>query len=707
MNFSSLTARTALAAVGLAFLAACNKTADPLEDRADGRRIEEFPEVTDDLFKAMDGGIQLTADEVRGRNMWILWTAGNEQFWDRMARESHGLVDLLKTLDSRRRGERFKELGLINEPGFRKATKPDEFGLWLDERVEQEPPGIDPVIYGRSSGVMGFRLFANPDFTPAARQAWSAERYEKDAAYAADPRLVRPYRVGITCGACHIGLHPLNPPTDPENPRWENLASTIGNQYLREGRVFAAGATAGGFFREWLEAQPPGTSDTSRIVNDHLDNPGAINPIFLLGAREAAAQPEAMHADFMLLPHQRAEMKVPRLSYDTADCIGLPGITLRWYVNMGMFHQHWLRLYNPLVGLSEQKPFSIKAARKHSHYWNVTEEREPTITRFLRRLPPLRLADAPGGRGFIDPAKVPRGRFIFSQHCATCHSNRQPPQGADSLDWFAREFERPDFLAENSFADEKRYAINDIKTNSAAAFASNGRRGAMWDVFTSEIFKTRGSIGEIDFWNVATEKDDRFMAPAGGPGHTRPTPLLSLWTSAPFFHNNALGKFTGDPTVKGRMEAFEDAAEKLLWPEKRLGHESIRRTREPSMLELRGAAIPEPFHSLLAPHFDADGRFRLGPIPAGTPIGLFTNVNPELSPTKLVEMFVHIRKVLRDARERNLDAPALAELVRKEIAPRLLKASKCPDFVQDRGHTYGHDLPESDKRALIEFLKTI
>ena len=45
-------------------------------------------------------------------------------------------------LDNRKypRGERFKTLGLVNEPGFRTATKPDEFGLWLDEQAEPEPP---------------------------------------------------------------------------------------------------------------------------------------------------------------------------------------------------------------------------------------------------------------------------------------------------------------------------------------------------------------------------------------------------------------------------------------------------------------------------------------------------------------------------------------------------------------------------------------
>jgi hypothetical protein len=35
-----------------------------------------------------------------------------------------------------------------------------------------------------------------------------------------------------------------------------------------------------------------------------------------------------------------------------------------------------------------------------------------------------------------------------------------------------------------------------------------------------------------------------------------------------------------------------------------------------------------------------------------------------------------------------------------------LTVDDAPDFVQDRGHTYGAKLPDADKRALIEYAKT-
>jgi len=152
-----------IVAMGL-FGSGCAKKDTSLLDDAGGRKPEDFPEIAADVFQPMDGGIKLAPDEIKGRNTWNLWCGGNEQFWDRVAREELGLFDLLKMIDSRNHDRRFKDLGLINEPGYKPAAKPDPFGLWIDEAVAPEPAAIDPKVYGRSTGVMGFRLFPNPDF---------------------------------------------------------------------------------------------------------------------------------------------------------------------------------------------------------------------------------------------------------------------------------------------------------------------------------------------------------------------------------------------------------------------------------------------------------------------------------------------------------------------------------------------------------------
>jgi hypothetical protein len=35
-----------------------------------------------------------------------------------------------------------------------------------------------------------------------------------------------------------------------------------------------------------------------------------------------------------------------------------------------------------------------------------------------------------------------------------------------------------------------------------------------------------------------------------------------------------------------------------------------------------------------------------------------------------------------------------------------LPLDNAPDFVEDRGHTFGSNLPDGDKKALIEYMKT-
>jgi sulfur relay (sulfurtransferase) complex TusBCD TusD component (DsrE family) len=41
----------------------------------------------------------------------------------------------------------------------------------------------------------------------------------------------------------------------------------------------------------------------------------------------------------------------------------------------------------------------------------------------------------------------------------------------------------------------------------------------------------------------------------------------------------------------------------------------------------------------------------------------------------------------------------------ERLLEKLVEVSMCPDFVEDRGHTYGRELSDNDKRALIEYVK--
>ncbi|HEV2668838.1 MAG TPA: hypothetical protein VG324_28230, partial [Blastocatellia bacterium] len=648
-----------------------------MADSAGGRNPEDLPEIAFDVFKPMDGGIALAPDEIKGRNTWNLWCGGNEQFWDRMSREAYGLTDLMRLTDSRNRGARFKELGLINQPGYRQASKTDQYGLWIDEAVEPEPAAIDPKVYGRATGIMGFRLFENPDFQGEAVKKWDANRYYTDIDYAADPKLVRPYRVGVSCGSCHIAFNPTNPPADPENPKWENLASAIGNQYIREGRVFANTVREGGFFWEMLKMQPPGTSDTSRIATDHINNPNTINPIFLLGNRLDIAEEEKLAGDTLNLPTVKAQMKVPHVLKDGADSVGVPGATLRVYINIGSYSQHWLQQHNALIGLTKQKPFSVETAQKNSVYWLATQQKFENVAKFFMRLKSFRLEDAPGGKDYItkDVAVMKRGKIVFAENCAQCHSSKRPPAGANELDWFRQEVLKPDFGDNNFLSDDKRYPVTMIQTNAARASGSNAKRGHIWDAFSSETYKNLPSVGGIEVWNPYTDQKENFTIPGGGPGYYRTPSIISVWTSAPLLHNNALGVYNDDPSVKGRITAFTDAITKLLWPERRLGKDSVWRTSRECQLQFQLAVVPEPLRTLLKPHADSDGYFRVGWIPEGTPVNLIANIGPEMGPEEFVKLILKVKNALREIKEKRLDAAAAKELLKREVAPALFKAS--------------------------------
>src|SRR5262249_48225426 len=228
-----------------------------------------------------------------------------------LTRDSLGTFDLLKTVSSHPRvpykdphakpGEpvkylygygrrnRFRYLGLANEPCFREATEPDpnHWGLWIDRRDPSCPPhpAGDPArlpggrigargttvpvgsYYGEPTGIVGLRLFPNPDFDERARQRWNPERYYNDPDYYFDPTLIRPYRVGMSCAFAHAGPTPLRRPADPEKPEWANLSSNVGAQYFWWDRVFNwRGAAADDtIVYQALHVSRPGTLDTSLV----------------------------------------------------------------------------------------------------------------------------------------------------------------------------------------------------------------------------------------------------------------------------------------------------------------------------------------------------------------------------------------------------------------------------------------------------------
>ncbi len=779
------------------------------EARRVGRVPASFPAADEDYFRDMDGGVTLAGEEVKGRNTWIVWTGGNDRFWDRISESSFGALDFLKTLSSHpslkySRDSRWYYLGLVNEPCFEKATGPDpqRFGLWLDRRRadcppdpfenEQKYPGVAvgargktvPLgsYYGYATGIVGLRLFPNPAFDAEAARKWDAKKYYEDKDYYLDKDLVKPYRVGMSCGFCHVGPNPIKPPADPERPAWENLSSNVGAQYFWIDRIFAWEADETSFVFQLFHTSRPGALDTSLVSTDNINNPRTMNAVYSLGPRLALAQRWGQETlgggslnnkqfndyvasgpltQFFQPP---ASVLTPRVLKDGADSVGALGALNRVYLNIGLFSEEWLLHFNALIGGKPTTPIEIAIARKNSSYWEATEAQTPGMALFfLKSTSPHKLKDAPGGQAYLtaDAARLTRGKEVFAERCARCHSSKAPAPavgidpggcgGAGYLECWSRywswtktdEFKArmreivlaDDFLEGNFLSTDLRVPVTLLETNACSPLATNAIGGDIWDNFSSRSYKDLPSVGTITVHHPGTGEPRPYVMPAGGRGYTRPASLISVWSTAPFFLNNALGRFDPRPSVEARMRSFQDSIEQLLWPERRekdtvLGDKVpgvIDRTTSRSFLRVPTGYLRDDLRQLLGPLtriapwlFQKEGLV-IGPIPAGTPVNLLANVNllsESTSPTeriaqkkKVVDLLLKVKHALKA-----LPRDASDEEARKILAglvDPLLELNKCPDFVVNRGHYFGTDafkeepgLGDDDKRALIEFLKT-
>lgn len=798
------------------------------EARQAGRDAASFHAADENYFHDMDGAIPLSPEQVKGRNTWIVWTGGNDRFWDKISVSSFGSVDFLKTLSSydpdkdpkldpaRKervrshykswRSNRWKWLGLVNEPCFDQATGPDSkrFGLWLDQRRgdcpsdpfenETKYPGVRigsrgknmPVgsFYGQATGIVGLRLFPNPDFDEAAAKKWDPERYYTDPAYYQSKDLVKPYRVGMSCAFCHVGPNPVKPSADPENPKWENLSSNVGAQYFWINRIFAWDPDPSSFVYQLFSTSRPGSLDTSLVSTDNINNPRTMNAVYSLGARlehsmrwgkETLSGPQLNNKQFQNYTSDPNFTKyfqapdtvfTPRVLKDGSDSVGGLGALNRVYLNIGLFSEEWLLHFNPLVGGVRTSPIEISVAEKNSAYWQATEAQTFDLALFFlgKSTDPHKLKDAPGGDTYLTNNKgmLTRGKIVFAERCARCHSSKIPTpapgvdpggcSGSNYLDCWNRywawtktdDFKSKmraivladNFLDGNYLSTELRVPVTLLQTNACSPLATNAIAGNIWDNFSSQTYKQLPSVGEITVYNPITGAPQQFKMPGGGRGFTRPPSLISLWSTAPYLLNNSVGSFEWSPSVDSRIKSFQNSIEQMLWPEKRdrdsvLGDKVpglIDRTTTTSYLRVAAGYLPDsiknisgPLHQLLPNVFGSDG-IQIGPIPAGTPVDLLTNLELVSDDGDLHQKAQTEAKVLDVVRRVKHDLESLppnatdeqARAVFVNLVGPLMDASKCPDYVVNRGHYFGTDkfseepgLSDDDKHALIEFLKTM
>ncbi|MEO6699520.1 MAG: hypothetical protein ABIR53_07285, partial [Paraperlucidibaca sp.] len=225
------------------------------------------------------------------------------------------------------------------------------------------------------------------------------------------------------------------------------------------------------------------------------------------------------------------------------------------------------------------------------------------------------------------------------------------------------QFAEKGVFGQDWLGNDERTAFTIIGTNFCRALHNNHNKGHIWEEFSSETYKNSPSPGSvprvlnrmiplIGGIKVGEQKVE------GGPGYLRNISLLSVWATAPFLHNNAIGEVTrlpdGSPdyTVAGRITQFEMAYDELMTSD---NPKDAKHRPAKTLVTTEDTAVTA--------REDLQGWPKI-PVKKGTPVANIASQNPHKA------LFMG-----------------------------------CDDPVENKGHQFGVDLSKEDKYALREFLK--
>jgi hypothetical protein len=784
-----------------------------------------------------EGESGLSPSERAGREIWYKATAGNARFHTYVFQQRVGvLIDWHRVLNAKERNDRFAAWGIINDPdccvpgteGCPAKSLDETYGFeWCpgDEDLlkfvgrtgyrdpacdfkdapadasdphhkakDQRHPACD-LAFGTSTGALGIRKFPNPRFD---RERWikvngstgnwagynkrlSADPKSSDSAVTrlADGSIEPPFLIGTSCGSCHIAFDPARPPKDPANPQWVNIKGGLGNQYTRVSEILTSGMAGTTLEAQMFAHARPGTSDTSAIPTDQVNNPGTINAIIHTKQRPtfsgelitkwrkvAVCAPGAPcwcepGRDGKCWERGQKTEAVHHILKGGEDSIGALEAIQRVYFNIGscseacwMNHLTDLRQIDPQARNFGQTPFDIGQCRRDCPNFRAIEDRLADILAFLSSketdatdLHEARAAERGTKYEYADLVRdldsqfgagaVERGRQVFAQGCARCHSSIPEAVGGP---FTSRDFRKVNAqgMREDFLGNDAATKVSEVGAYRCRALHSNHMKGHVWEEYGSETLRARAP-------------DPNVKEPAdGGRSYYRNISLLSVWAHAPFLHNNAIGpELCGNPANKANdfyRSPYVDADRRTLAPDKAPACwpydpsvEGRFKLYVASMEELLNPAKRVPKLS----RFNQDVSIPLGPrlwdgkeekqvvgftltIPAGTSAGGMANfqhkrfandlVLAKLKPEALDERLAKLlgpedgKLVAADLRSLMADAvkdpEKLVDAVRAR--PRLLTAySSCFADIENEGHRFGEDLSERDKKALIAFLATL
>ncbi len=669
-------------------------------------------------------------------------------------------------------------------------------------KLDQRHSACD-LAFGTSSGALGVRKFPNPRFDmdkwlKLNGRLGSWDGYNKklsgDAKHS-DARVSRlgdgsiepPFLIGTSCGSCHIAFDPLHPPTDPAHPKWENIKGVVGNQYSRMSEMLTSGMPVDSLEWQVFSHARPGTNDTSAIATDQVNNPGTINALINLAQRPTFNNEEVLRwrkvascvagtaeETCWCEPGRNGKCWEKKLEKENGvhhilkggeDSIGKLEAIQRVYFNIGSCsEQCWVNHFSDLRQLDPQQrnygqtPLDIGQCRRDCPNFRAIEDRLPDIFDFLASkeshatdLQAARAAEK-GAASYSEESliadlekdfgtgAVDRGRVVFAENCARCHSSIPESMG--------NEFKNRDFrkvgangLREDWLGNDQPTKATEVGTYRCRALHSNHMVGHIYQEYGSETMRKQSPDPNIK------EPHD------GGRGYYRNISLLSLWAHAPFMHNNSIGpelcgkpnnrandfyrlryadanagKFpllpeekqpacwAYDPSVEGRFKLYVESMRQLLNPDSR--GKKITRFNFPVALDF-GPKLWDGTEEKQIIGLKLE-------IPAGTAAGLLGNFQHKQFVNDLIlakkdraTLEIKLAGQLGDADGKALTqalVDTLSAIVKDPAGmitavgknPKILEAySSCTAAIENEGHRFGDGLPASDKNALIAFLATM
>jgi hypothetical protein len=783
------------------------------------------------------------ASERAGREIWYKATAGNGRFYTYVfPQRLNVLIDWYRVLNASEHDDRFQAWGIINDPsccvpgtancparnleetyGFEWCPGDEELLKYVGhsgyrdpacDYKDAQPSTTDPhhaikdqrqsacdLAFGTSTGAIGFRKFPNPRFDKArwikvngGLATWDGYRHsfakdprssDSEKGRLADGSIEPPFLVGIACASCHASFNPLNPPGDTANPRWENIRGTVGNPYLRVSEVLTSGMSGTTLEVQIFAHARPGTSDTSAIATDQVQNPGTTNAIIHTQTRPKFDNEQVTRwrkvttcaaddqdcwcesgRDSKCWQRGAGTATVHHLLKGGEDSIGALEAIQRVYFNIGgCSEQCWanhltdLRQLDPRGRNFGQTPFDIGQCRRDCANFRAIEDRLENIHDFLlsregdatdlsrareiaMRESNLRATYTAAdlerdlNKQFGNNAVI-RGREIFADRCARCHSSI-PELGGGAFK--SRNFRRVGTMGMRVdwLGSDQALPVSELGTHRCRSLHSNHMSGNIWEEYGSDTLRARTPDPNI------REPHD------GGRGYYRNISLLSLWAHAPFLHNNSVGPelcgnpanktndfyrspyldtnkqmatagsgppcWEYDPSVEGRFRLYVASMRDLLTPRQRVPKLSrldkdVRMVLGPRIWDGRDEGQLLGI-TLVLPAGISAGRVASFQHKAFVNDMILAKLRPAAVDEKLVREFGEVegRKIAADLRSlagKMAKKPdRMVEAIRS--FPNLLAVySLCTADVENEGHGFGEDLSDGDKNALIAFLATL